>query len=334
MSEEQTAETIESEENSLELVIFTSTEDMSVAPIVFNKEQLKGSLEVVLVGYKEYEVTEDNLIEAKAKRAKLNKLSKAMNDKGRHVQQSTTQPVKKFRDELKDLINMVDKASKIIDDQVKVFEEKSAEEKQTKIKVFWKQNAGDLFDLIKLSQISKDTWSTKGQTLKKIEKQIIESITKINEDLELLDSLESEHLKEIKLVYVKDLNLAQALKKDKELKAEKQRLEDFEAKKAEAKALADAKAEEERIEQEAKEKIVEDAQAVHEAEIERFNAVEGFIDEPEPEAEQRRILRSSLRYKEPLTKRKEFWFDLTKEKQLALQKCCKENDIEYGLVER
>lgn len=101
--------------------------------IDFNYEELKTELVQKTEMYKTVVYTDDQLKEAKADRALLNKTKTALNDERIRIQKIYMKPFDEFKAKVDDLIGTINSASAVIDKQIKEFEEKEKREKEKTI---------------------------------------------------------------------------------------------------------------------------------------------------------------------------------------------------------
>ena len=216
--------------------------DLSVLPqkIEFNFEELKADLTPKLDYYKNLIVSEDGIKEAKADKANLNKLAKAIDDKRKEVKTQCLEPYMLLERQCKEIIDMIKEPILLIDNQIKVFENLEEENKYKAIEKFFNGNVTDLRDLIKLDMILNAKWKNKGTKLIEITQEIIESIEKIRVDLQTIEKLNTEKESILKDFYLKNgFDIGKTL-------AEKMRLDEQEQKLIELKV----KQEEERLKNE------------------------------------------------------------------------------------
>ena len=233
---------------------FKMLTDLSNLPkkIEFNFEELKTDLVPKLDYYKNLVVSEDGIKEAKADKANLNKLAKAIDDKRKEVKTQCLEPYMLLERQCKEIIDMIKEPILLIDNQIKVFENLEEENKYKAIEKFFNENVMDLKDLIKLDMILNAKWKNKGTKLIEITQEIIESIEKIRVDLQTIEKLNTEKESILKDFYLKNgFDIGKTL-------AEKIRLDEQEQKLIELKA----KQEEERLKNEEYRKQREEQQSM------------------------------------------------------------------------
>ena len=186
-------------------------QEVKPVPVVFNYDELKKDLEITLKGYSNYVVDEHNLSIAKSDMAKLNKVKKALNDKKIEVKKTILQDYELFENQVKELISMVDDGVSSIKKQTDEFELERIQAKKNEIKLFF--DAYNKGGLLKLEQIYNPKWENKGYSLDNIKKEIIETISRVFKDVEVIDSLNesSESIKLLKIKYLNTLDLTKTL---------------------------------------------------------------------------------------------------------------------------
>lgn len=204
------------------------------AEISFNYEDLKAELTEKVKKYELMTYTDDQIKEAKADRANLNKLKKALNDERIRREREYMQPFEEFKGKIKEIIAIIDKPVAVIDAQIKAAEEKRKEAKQLEI--------GSLFVVkefptwVRINMIQDDTWLNATTSMKQIEDNLDGWKNRIETELKTIESL-PEFSFEAMEIYRQTLDMAKAI-------AEGQRLADIQRRKQEAEE-ARKKAEEE-----------------------------------------------------------------------------------------
>lgn len=195
--------------------------------ISFNYLELKNEITAKVADYEKMVYTDDTIKEAKADKASLNKLKKALNDERIKQEREYMKPFNEFKTQINEIISIIDKPVAIIDTQIKTYENKKAQEKEEAIKLIW-MNTQNKPDFLLLGSIWNPKWTNTTFTLKKVEEEINERIAGINADLATLKSLEAFSFEAIE-DYKHHLDLGHAV-------AEGQRLADIQRRKEEAEA--------------------------------------------------------------------------------------------------
>lgn len=105
--------------------------------IDFNFDEMKAELSTNLEKYKNLVVTDETTKEAKADRAKLNKLKEAIENKRKEIKKLCLQPYESFEIKVKELVALVDEPILQIDTAVKCFEKKRKDEKKKLLKEYF-----------------------------------------------------------------------------------------------------------------------------------------------------------------------------------------------------
>ena len=164
------------------------SEIKALEPIKFNYEDLKANLTASLEKYKNLVYTDDNIKEAKADRALLNKVSTAINDEKKRIKNKLLEPYMDFEEKCKELMAMVSEVSEGIDVQVKAYEQKRKEEKLKEIMEYWIENVGEFNDLIDFDMMFEERWLNTSCSMKSIKQDITHIFEKTKMDLNTLDS--------------------------------------------------------------------------------------------------------------------------------------------------
>lgn len=93
--------------------------------IDFNYEELKAELISKVSFYETLVYTDDQIKDAKADKANLNKLKKALNDERIRKEKEYMQPFNVFKAQINEIIGIIDKPIAVIDEQVKAYDEKT-----------------------------------------------------------------------------------------------------------------------------------------------------------------------------------------------------------------
>ena len=93
-------------------------------PIEWNYEALKTELLSKLEDYKHLQYTAEQITMAKADRANLNNLKKALSDERIRRKKEFLEPFETFEKQVKELCNLIDEPVQLIDTQIKEVEEK------------------------------------------------------------------------------------------------------------------------------------------------------------------------------------------------------------------
>lgn len=225
-----------SEEKGEKQMEFRMKEYQLPEKIKFNYEELKQELTEKVKLYETMVYTDEQIKEAKADRANLNKLKKALNDERILREKEYMQPFNVFEAQINEIIGIIDKPVAVIDAQIKEYEEKQKKEKMEKIKELWSEM--EVPDGLTFEKVFEERMLNNSFNLKHIKTCFTDAIDKFNRDIITLDAL-PEFGFEAKQVYLQTLDINKAL-------AEGQRMSQIQKQKAEHEAeQARLKAEEE-----------------------------------------------------------------------------------------
>ena len=211
--------------------------------IQFNYDELKQELTEKVSMYETMVYTDDQIKQAKADKASLNKLKKALNDERIRREKEYLQPFNEFKAKINEIISIIDKPVAVIDKQVKEYEEKCKEEKRQTIEEYWQTRKSSAPEWFELNKIFDDRWLNASTSMKSIKDNIDGWINRVNSELKTLEALPQFGFEAIE-EYKRTLDINKAI-------AEGQRLADIQKRKEEQERL--------RAEQEAKRQAEEAA---------------------------------------------------------------------------
>ena len=214
------------------------------APITFNYEELKAVLIQKADAYACMVYTEDQIKEAKADRANLNRLKKALNDERLKREKDYMQPFNTFKAQVNEIISIIDKPCAVIDNQVKEFEEKQKAEKMDQIDSFFCEqwNSRNFPAAVEIDMIMDHKWLNASVSMKSIQEAIIAKLDQVEKDLAVIRSLPS-YAFEAEQMYLQTLDLARAVSEAHRLQEMAEKKAAYEAENAERIAAAKARAE-------------------------------------------------------------------------------------------
>lgn len=202
--------------------------------ILFNYEELKQELTEKVSHYETLVYTDSQIKEAKADKANLNKLKKALNDERIRREKEYMQPFNDFKAKINEIISIIDKPVAVIDKQVKEYEEKQKAEKKQKIYDFWREQT--TLSHVQFEQIFNEKWLNASASMKSIQEEIVARLEQIENDLATLSNL-PEFGFEATEVYKSTLDVNKAI-------TEAKRMSDMQKAKAQHEAEMKARAEE------------------------------------------------------------------------------------------
>lgn len=202
-----------------------------VKPIEFNYDELKKELMANLSRYETMIYSEENIKSAKEDRANLNKLSKALDERRKEIKKDFMKPYTEFEEKIKDLITLVDQASRKVDGQVKYYEDKTKQEKKNIIKAIYDENIGELKKLVPFEKLFKEKWLNVSESLSKVSQELMEEIERIKKEYEALQKVIAGDPSEeqLKMFFFSILSLERTLAQKEIVETERQKLKEIEA---------------------------------------------------------------------------------------------------------
>ena len=155
--------------------------------IAANWDEIKNEIAVKLKNYSVMTYTEDEISRAKADKAYLNKLKKAINDERIRLEREYMMPFNEFKDKSKEVIALIEEPIAKIDEQIKAADEKRKEQKMLEI--------GSLFvctefpSWVRPNMIQNDKWLNASYKLSDIKDEMALKKVMIENDLKSLETL-------------------------------------------------------------------------------------------------------------------------------------------------
>lgn len=205
------------------------------AKIEFNYDELKREIAEKVEKYTNLVYTDQDIKQAKADKAALNKVKKALNDERIRREKEYMKPFNEFKTEINEIIGIIDKPIAIIDKQVKEAEEQKKQEKALAIEELFKQM--DKPEWLTLGVIYNSKWLNATFAMKSVKEDIEGRLEQINNDLETLSNL-PEFGFEATEVYKSTLDINRAVNEGKRLAEIQKKKEEQERLKAEAEERA------------------------------------------------------------------------------------------------
>lgn len=300
----------------MELRILSPMEDGFVKKIEWNNEELKEAISAKVQDYKGLQYTEETIKEAKKDKATLNKLREAIETERKRIKKQCMAPYELFEKQVKEVLAIIDEPIQLIDSQIKEAEEQRRLEKKQKVLEIYEENIGNLKGILPFAKVFKNEYLNVSKSLKSITEEITALISKVNQDMDVIEELDTKYELQVKDMYVKTLDLSMALR-------ENARLEEVERK------LAERRAQQEKERAEAEKRAAEEAQKRAE--------VQQQIAESIPEESDKRDIVEELQKEvvpDPQTVTLEFRVTATPEQLQKLKEFLKTNNIVYGPVRK
>lgn len=231
--------------------------------ITFNFEELKQELEEKAGFYTNLVYTDEQIKEAKADKASMNKLKKALNDERIRMEKEYMKPFTEFKAQVNEIIAIIDKPVNAIDTQIKAYEDKCRQDKQVAIEQYFAEIEKP--EWLTLRAIADPKWLNASVTLKSVKAAIDEKVQQIIKDMEMLSKI-PEFGFEATEVYKTTLNVNKAFDEANRMaeiarrKREREEAERLAAEKAAAEAAEKAALEATQVENEPEQAEVEPVQ--------------------------------------------------------------------------
>ena len=240
--------------NELELIISNPSEGEFLKAISWNKDEFMELVASITEQYEGLAYTEDQMKAAKADRARLNAMKKAISDRRIQVKKAVMEPYTKFEAEVSEVTALIDKPIAMIDGQIKEYENRTKEEKKAALKEYFDEIAADLEGILTFDRVFDQRYLNVSVSLNKAKTDIKEKVERVHIDLRSLEGFcEEKYLTIAKDVYIRTLNVSDAL-------AEARRLQEFDRKAEEERLRREEEAEEARLAAEAKKAEAKDTE--------------------------------------------------------------------------
>ena len=231
----------------LSLVIENPHEGEFLKHIDWNKEEFMELVASITEQYEGLTYTEDQMKAAKADRARLNAMKKAISDRRIQVKKAVMEPYTKFEAEVSEVTALIDKPIAMIDGQIKEYEDRTKEEKKAALKKHFEEIAADLEGILTFDRVFDQRYLNVSVSLNKAKADIQEKVDRVHTDLRSLEGFcEEKYLTIAKDAYIRTLNVSDAL-------AEARRLQEFDRKAEKERLRREEEAEEARLAAEAAE---------------------------------------------------------------------------------
>ena len=181
----------------------------------FNYDELKSALQESLEQYRTQIVTPDTISDARADRAKLNKLKDGISSYRISVKkQLMEQYDTDFKPKCDELVAMVDEAASNIGGQIKAFEDAEKQEKFAKLRADYDDHANEeIQTYCPWEHIFNEKWGNKGYDVEKCREEIYEAITGTENDLETIRSTGGQDVPYLLDVYKQTRDLGAVMRK-------------------------------------------------------------------------------------------------------------------------
>lgn len=218
----------------LSLVISNPNRGEFLKEISWNKAQFMDKVASITEQYRGLTYTEDQMKSAKEDRAMFNAMKKTISDRRIEVKKAVMAPYTQFEREVNEVVVLIDEQISMIDSQIKEYEERVKAEKKQKLEEFFREMSGE-YDFLTFDIVFEQRYLNVSVSLNKAKEDIRQKVERIATDFRSIEAFTSEKYRgAAKDVYMRTLNLSDALAEDKrlteiDLKQEKERLRREEA---------------------------------------------------------------------------------------------------------
>ncbi|MFR4457866.1 MAG: DUF1351 domain-containing protein [Mediterraneibacter gnavus] len=198
-------------DEKMEIRLVNPTEDGFLQKIDWNKAELEENVRSIVAAYQGLVYTEDTVSDAKNDRAALRKLLNEIEDRRKLVKKKCMEPYEVFESDLKDVTALIKEQISIIDGQVKEYENSVKEEKKARLQDVYTEAIGELAEVLPFERVFEAQYLNVSFKESKAATEIQEKIQRVKSDLAAIDALDSKYKLNAKDVYVRTLDMSQAM---------------------------------------------------------------------------------------------------------------------------
>ena len=198
-------------DEKMEIRLVNPTEDGFLQKIDWNKAELEENVRSIVAAYQGLVYTEDTVSDAKNDRAALRKLLNEIEDRRKLVKKKCMEPYEVFESDLKDVTALIKEQISIIDGQVKEYENSVKEEKKARLQDVYTEAIGELAEVLPFERVFETQYLNVSFKESKAATEIQEKIQRVKSDLAAIDALDSKYKLNAKDVYVRTLDMSQAM---------------------------------------------------------------------------------------------------------------------------
>lgn len=195
--------------------------------IKWNFEDLKNELAEQMEVYKSIVYTDENIGDAKKDLAALRKMDKSVDERRIEIKNKCLEPYKLIEEQAKELKELIAEPIKLISEKTDDYEKRRKAAKKEKIMQYMENMFSVLpKDIQKklMIKIYETRWENAGTAEKVYKEAIKEAQEQTLHELVLLEAVDEDFRDQVMEVYKIDLNLANAMMKEKELQRQKELL--------------------------------------------------------------------------------------------------------------
>lgn len=208
--------------------------------VTANFAECQAALTEMMAPYKTLVVTEGDLPQAKADRARIRRVATRIDEARKEVKRVYTAPLKQFEDKCKELTAICAEADSNIDTQVKAFEQARKAEKVGRLRAYFAENVGDAQDYMTFEAIFNPRWENTTYTEDAARADILREISSCMTGVNAIRTLNSPFETTLLDLYRENHDLAACMTKHEQLtrlrEMEEKRRAEQEAKAAQQRA--------------------------------------------------------------------------------------------------
>ncbi len=175
--------------------------------------------------------TEEQISEAEDERASVNKIVKKIADYRKEIVSEFKKPIENFEITAKETEKILKETSEFIDVQVKNYEKKVKDKKKTEIEIIFNKLIEEkgISNLLNLEMLFDERFLNKGYKIEDVEKDLLEKVNKIVNDIQAIKDLNSEYEASLTNNYLNNFDLSKVIAENKrllELKEQTQKVEE------------------------------------------------------------------------------------------------------------
>lgn len=180
--------------------------------IEFNFQEIRDALAVQMSAYADAVVTEDTIQAYKGELATLRKIYKAVDDKRKDIKREFNKPLDEFEEQVKGLLEEINKPINLINSQLTLFEEDRIAHKRERVSKMYEEIVGEYLRFLPLESNYNPKWDNKSYSDSDIQYDISEKLLKVKTDLNAIKGLNSEIEEDVINAYIANGNdLAKAI---------------------------------------------------------------------------------------------------------------------------
>ncbi|MEG2217785.1 MAG: DUF1351 domain-containing protein, partial [Clostridia bacterium] len=163
------------------------------------------------------------------KRAALNKLRNRISDERIRVKKQYLAPYDAFESRVKEIDAMISDPIRLIDSQIKAFEEAKKEAKQAEIETYYREASGEFSDLLPFGRIFSPKWLNVSVNIKSVMAEIDALVSKFGNDYRIIKAMALPCEAQMLDVYLRTLDMSAALAEKARFDEQQKRLVALEA---------------------------------------------------------------------------------------------------------